>query len=98
MVGGNNMQLFQHHDGSIRIVSCDLEYTDTIPNFITDLGKEYSELPEGFITRIYQPEIKHYLSTGDTAIPQDLQWEDGDFYIGQISELINRQSARQGIE
>jgi hypothetical protein len=90
--------LFQHHDGFVRIVSYDLEYHDTVENFIIDLGQAYSGMPDGFITRIYKPNNQHYLSTGDTASPQDLLWSEGDFYISQIQNLIDRKNERITIQ
>jgi hypothetical protein len=93
MVGGFIM--FQHHPDNLIIITVNGKaYRDTPENFTQDLCQEYEPLPEGLIERAYQPGIRHYLGTGNTAIPQPLFWEIGDFYISQIDLLLTNQSNR----
>lgn len=51
------------------------------------LEPEYS-LPEGMISRIYIQGKNNILSTGFTQVKQPPVWEEGDRYIGRLSELL----------
>ncbi len=87
---------FQHHpDGWILIRTEVGTYMDTIANFELDYGQPYSELPDGYIGRYYEPGKSHYLSTGDTATPQDLSWLDGNAYIAAYEQLVAAKAARE---
>lgn len=87
---------FQHHpDGLIFIRTDAGVYMDTIANFQTNLGQAYPCLLDGFIGRYYEPGINHYITTGDSATPQDLRWTDGDAYIAAYDTLMAAKAARE---
>lgn len=73
---------FQHYpDGWIYVRTDKGIYCDTIVNFEADFGQTYPGLPDGFIGRYYEPGVNHYWHTGDTALPQNLSWSEGDGYL-----------------
>jgi hypothetical protein len=88
---------FQHHpDGLIFVRKSVSEiYQDTIANFRADLGSSYIGLPDGYIGRYYEPGKNHYLTTGDSAVPQGLSWSEGDTYITAYDKLITSKFARE---
>lgn len=90
---------FQHHpDGWIFIRTETGTYVDTIENFENDYGQSYSGLPDGFIGRYYEPGVNHYITTGSTAVPQPLQWSEGDQYIAAYDSLMAAKMAREAAE
>jgi hypothetical protein len=88
---------FQHHpDGWIIIKQAeDQFYFDTIGHFEADYGQAYPELPTGYIGRYYEPGVSHYITTGDTAASQPLQWLEGDRYIAAYDMLLASKKARE---
>lgn len=70
-------------------------YRDTIANFKTDFGSSYPGLLDGYIGRYYEPGVSHYITTGDTAVPQDLSWAEGDAYIAAYGTLVAAKAARE---
>lgn len=88
--------MFHHHpDGLIIIRSGDKVYIDTVENFMADLGEDYPGLPDGYIGRYYEPGKTHYLTTGDTAHPQEREWPEGDRYIADIERLLAAKEQRE---
>ena len=88
---------FQHNpDGLIIVRKSEQEiYLDRITKFETDFGQSYPGLPDGYIGRYYEPGINHYLTTGDSATPQDLSWHEGDSYIAAYDRLMAAKAARE---
>lgn len=91
---------FQHHPDDWIIIrqSQNKVYSDTIANFEADYGSPCAGLPDGFIGRYYEPGVNHYITTGNTAIPQPLQWADGDRYIAAYDSLMAAKMAREAAE
>lgn len=89
---------FQHHpDGLIFVRTVQGVYMDTIANFELDFGESYPGLPEGFIGRYYEQGKEHYITTGNTAVPQPLQWADGDRYIAAYDALMAAKADREAL-
>lgn len=90
---------FQHHpDGWIFIRTETGTYVDTIENFENDYGQSYSGLPDGFIGRYYEPGVNHYVHTNDTAVPQTLNWLEGNVYIEAYEQLIAAKADRESVD
>lgn len=87
---------FQHHpDDLIFIRTSEGVYMDTVANFQTDYGSSYPGLPDGYIGRYYEPDISHYLTTGDSVLPQSLSWAEGYAYIAAYNKLIAAKVERE---
>jgi hypothetical protein len=91
---------FQHHpDGFIYVRKAKTEiYQDTITNFQTDYGSVYQGLPDGYIGRYYEPEVSHYLTTGNISVPQSLPWPEGERYIAAYQQLVANQNIRRQLK
>lgn len=73
--------MFIHHPDNLIIVN-----GVSIPlSVFLLLEPDYEGLPEGNISRIYNPNVKHSVSTGSLETPLPLQWENGDNYIEKSS-------------
>lgn len=87
---------FQHHpDGIIFVRTNSGIYSDTIVNFQSDSGINYSGLLDGYIGQYYEPGISHYLHTINSATPQGLNWPEGDAYIAAYDSLMAVKKARE---
>ena len=48
--------------------------------------EEGYQLPDGYIGRVYEPDIQHYLVKPDgSAEPQPLNWEEGNQYLQRVA-------------
>ncbi len=53
-----------------------------------------AEIPDGFIGRSYAPGKMHFLYTHNTAVPQSLEWAEGDTYIEHADLYRQAQEVR----
>jgi hypothetical protein len=80
----------------IRVQSGSSVYVDTPDNFAADYGQAAPSLPEGIGERLYEPGVRHPLSTsGDVLAGGDMPWTFGDDVIADLSNIIVAKSVRE---
>ena len=89
------MPMFQHSDGTIFVRTDTGIYGDTLENFALDFGEAAPSLPEGYIGRIYEPNVRHAISNGESVIGGPLPFDFGDLAIGAIAALLAAKAARE---
>lgn len=92
-------KFFHHHamNDLIRISDGTLTYIDTGEAFVADGGTRPA-LPVGAIERIYEPGIRHAISSGSSVIASGPQpWPFGDAAIVAVSKLLAAQAKRTAL-
>lgn len=79
----------QHPDGYFVIAGV------MVPGEVFRRMEPSYRLPEGFSGRIYEPGVRHVLTTGSRQDPQGRDWPEGDRYIAQARRYTREAQRRR---